>query len=397
MKILVINCGSSSLKYQMIDMTSETLLAKGLAERIGLDKSFVKHTKIGTDAVTVEKKLDNHRVALETVMSLLLDDQCGVIKSMKEIGAVGHRVAHGADKFSKSTIVDSDVLQKISDCTPIAPLHTPPNMTGIEACIELMPGTPNVAVFDTAFHQTMPDYAYTYAIPYEYYEKYSVRRYGFHGTSHKYVAVRAAALLGKKIEDLKIVCCHLGNGSSITAIDGGKSIENSMGFTPLEGLLMGTRCGTIDPAIVMYLMDNEDLSSKQVNDILNKKSGIQGVSGVSSDFRDVLEEAEKGNRRAALGLEMFAYQVKKYIGSYAAAMGGIDAIIFTAGIGENDADLRLNATKGLEFLGVAVDPVKNKVRGQEVDVSTESAKVRTLVIPTNEELAIARDTYELVR
>ena len=397
MKILVINCGSSSLKYQLIDMTTEELLAKGLAERIGLDKAFVKYTKTNEDAITVEKDLDNHRVALETVVSLLLDPKTGVISDMSEIAAVGHRVAQGADLFSESVIINDKVLEDIKGCSSIAPLHTPPNVMGIEACIELMPNTPNIAVFDTAFHQTMPPHAYRYAIPREYYEKYRIRRFGFHGTSHKYVAERAARLLNKDIKDLKIVSCHLGNGSSICAIDGGKSVCNSMGFTPLAGVEMGSRCGSIDPAVVTFLMDKEGISAEEVNSILNKKSGLLGISGVSSDFRDVRAAAKAGNEHAQLGLDMFAYQVKGFIGRYAAAMGGIDVVLFTAGVGENDAEMRLNIISGLEFLGIEVDEEKNTVRGIEIDVSKDNAKVRTLVIPTNEELAIARDTYTLVK
>ncbi|MDR3121306.1 MAG: acetate kinase [Clostridiales bacterium] len=397
MKILVINCGSSSLKYQFIDMTNETVLAKGLCERIGMDKSFARQTRGDEEPVTVETELKDHGVALQAVLNLLRDPKTGVIGDVSEISAVGHRVVHGAEKFSQSSVIDDEILKGIKDCIEIAPLHNPPNIIGIEACMRLMPGTPNGAVFDTAFHQTMPAHAYLYALPYEYYEKYGVRKYGFHGTSHRYVSERAAALLGKPIEQLKLVTCHLGNGSSICAVDGGKSVETSMGYTPLDGLMMGTRCGSIDPAVVTWLMEKEDLDTKAVNDIMNKKSGIFGVSGVSSDFRDITAAAEGGNERARLGLAMFAYQVRKYIGQYAAAMGGIHAIVFTAGVGENVTPLRVSILKDLAFLGVAIDEEKNKIRGCEIDISADGAKVRTLVIPTNEELAIARDTYALTR
>lgn len=396
MKVLVINAGSSSLKYQLIDMTNESVLAKGLCERIGIEGSFVKHTKGSEDAVVIEKDLQNHKVAIESVINVLTDDKLGVIKNMSEISAVGHRVVHGGEKFSASVIIDEKVMKTLNECIELAPLHNPPNIVGIEACKQIMPNTPMVAVFDTAFHQTMPAQAFMYALPYELYEKYSIRKYGFHGTSHKYVAGRAAAMLGKPLESLKIVTCHLGNGSSISAVDGGKCVETSMGFTPLDGLSMGTRCGTIDPAVVTYLMEKEKLSTKEVNDLMNKKSGVLGISGVSSDFRDLEKAAGEGNKRAQLALDIFYYGVRKYIGEYAAVMGGIDAVVFTAGVGENNVDGRVEMVKGLEFLGVKLDVEKNKVRGKEVDVSTDDAKVRTLVIPTNEELAIARETKALI-
>ena len=399
MKILVINCGSSSLKYQFIDMKTEEVLAKGLCERIGLENSFVKHTKHfnGDDSVTLNKNLSDHKVAIKEVLDLLIDAKYGVISNMSEISAVGHRIVHGAERFKSSTLIDDKVIEGLKDCIEIAPLHNPPNITGIEACMHLMPGVPMVGVFDTAFHQTMPAHSYMYALPYEYYEKYKVRKYGFHGTSHKYVSERAAILAGKPIESLKIVSCHLGNGSSVCAIDGGKSVDTSMGFTPLEGIIMGTRCGSIDPALVTYIMQKEGLDIKAMNDILNKNSGILGISGVSSDFRDVLDAAEAGNERAAQSIDVFCYQVRKLIGQCAAVMGGIDIIIFTAGIGENSGTLRKTIVEGLDFMGIGIDDTKNSVRGEEIDISTDSAKVRTMIIPTNEELAIARETKRIVR
>ena len=396
MNVLVINCGSSSLKYQLIDMRNESVLAKGLCDRIGIDNSFLKHTKTGSDDVKLEKDLPNHKVAVQEVINALLDKNIGVISDMSEITAVGHRVVHGGEKFSGSVVINEDVMRTLRDCIELAPLHNPPNIVGIEACQQVMPSTPMIGVFDTAFHQTMPKYAYMYALPYEFYEKYAVRRYGFHGTSHDYVATRAAKILNKPIEDLKIITCHLGNGSSIAAIKNGKCIDTSMGFTPLAGLPMGTRCGDIDPAIVTFLMEKENLDRKQVDDILNKKSGILGISEISSDFRDILDAINAGNKKAKLAIDMFCYSVKKYIGEYAAAMGGVDAVVFTAGVGENNITGRAQILEGLEFLGIEIDPEKNNTRGKEIDISTPGAKVRTLVIPTNEELAIARETIRLV-
>ncbi len=395
MKILVINAGSSSLKYQLIDMDTKQVMAKGLCERIGIEGSMLNHTVNGKK-IQLPTEMKNHAQAIQAVIAALLDKEHGVISSMNEISAVGHRVVHGGEKFSGSVIITEAVKKALEECIDLAPLHNPPNLTGISACEEAMPGVPQVAVFDTAFHQTMPPASFLYAIPFEYYEKCKIRRYGFHGTSHKYVAGRAASLLGKNIEDLKIITCHLGNGSSITAIDGGKSVDTSMGFTPLAGLLMGTRCGDIDPAIVTFLMEKEHLSPEEMDAILNKKSGVYGLSGVSSDFRDVEAAANGGNKVAKVALDMFAYQVKKTIGSYAAAMGGVDAIVFTAGIGENNNVLRASVAEGLEFLGVQIDAEKNNVRGQEIDISTPDAKVRMMVIPTNEELAIALETKALV-
>ncbi|MCQ1536920.1 acetate kinase [Methanosarcina sp. KYL-1] len=396
MKVLVINAGSSSLKYQLIDMTNESALAVGLCERIGIDNSIITQKKFDGKKLEKQTDLPDHKVALEEVVKALTDAEFGVISDMSEINAVGHRVVHGGEKFTSSAVITEDVKQAIKDCFDMAPLHNPPNMMGIAACEEIMPGTPMVAVFDTAFHQTMPDYAYMYALPYEFYEKYSIRKYGFHGTSHKYVAMRAAAMLGKPQEEVKVITCHLGNGSSITAVKGGKSVETSMGYTPLEGLAMGTRCGSIDPAVVPTIMDKEGMTTREIDNMMNKKSGVLGVSGLSNDFRDLDEAASKGNRRAELALEIFAYKVKKFIGEYSAVLNGADAIVFTAGIGENSASIRKRILTGLEGLGISIDDEKNKIRGQEIDISTPDASVRVLVIPTNEELAIARETKELV-
>lgn len=398
MNVLVINAGSSSLKYQLLNPTTGELLAKGLCERIGIDGLFTYKPQLpGKEAIKAASvSMPTHNEAIQAVLNALVDEKNGVIGSMKEIDAVGHRVVHGGEKFAKSVVITDEVMQAIEECTPLAPLHNPANIIGIKACQELMPGVPMVAVFDTAFHQTMPPVAYTYALPYEYYEKDKVRRYGFHGTSHRYVSQRAAALLGKPIEELKIISCHLGNGSSVAAIDGGKSVDTSMGFTPLAGLPMGTRSGDLDAGILEYLMNKYQLNITEMLSILNKKSGVQGISGVSSDFRDLESAKQEGNQRAELAMDAFEYGVKKYIGAYAAAMGGVDAIIFTAGVGENSADMRLRMTSGLEYMGVKVDPEKNNCRGKEVDVSAEGATVHTLVIPTNEELMIALDTAEIV-
>ncbi|MDI9395644.1 MAG: acetate kinase [Euryarchaeota archaeon] len=395
MKVLVINAGSSSLKYQLIDMKTESALAVGLCERIGIDNSII--TQKRSDGKKLEKQTDlpTHKVALEEVVKALTDSEFGVIKSMDEINAVGHRVVHGGEKFTTSALYDKGVGQAIEDCFELAPLHNPPNMMGITACEEIMPGTPMVVVFDTAFHQTMPAYAYIYALPYALYEKYGIRKYGFHGTSHKYVAGRAAAMLGKPEEDCKIITCHLGNGSSITAVRGGKSVETSMGFTPLEGVAMGTRCGWIDPAVVPFIMEKEGLTTREVDTLMNKKSGVLGVSGLSNDFRDLDEAASQGNERAELALEIFAYKVKKVIGEYLAVLNGADAIVFTAGIGENSASIRKRILADLDNLGMKIDEEKNKIRGEEIDISTPDSKIRVLVIPTNEELAIARETKEI--
>ena len=392
MNILVINAGSSSLKYQLLNPDTQEVLAKGLCERIGIDGKFT-YKPAGKDPIKdADVAMPTHSEAIQTVLHALVDEKNGVISSMKEIDAVGHRVVHGGEKFAQSVLITDEVMAAIEECNPLAPLHNPANIIGIKACQELMPGTPMVAVFDTAFHQTMPPVAYTYALPYEYYEQDKVRRYGFHGTSHKYVSQRAAAMLGKPIEELKLISCHLGNGSSITAIDGGKSVDTSMGFTPLAGLPMGTRSGDLDAGILEYLMHKHGYNIDEMLNVLNKKSGVLGISGVSSDFRDLESAAPQGNQRAQLALDVFDYSVKKFIGSYAAAMGGVDAIIFTAGVGENGPDTRANVVSGLEFMGVKIDPEKNNTRGKEVDVATDDSKVRILVIPTNEELMIAMDT-----
>ena len=397
MNILVINAGSSSLKYQLLNPETQEVLAKGLCERIGIDGKFT-YKPTGKEAVKeADVAMPTHSEAIQTVLNALVDPANGVIGSMDEIGAVGHRVVHGGEKFASSVLITDEVMAAIEECNPLAPLHNPANIIGIKACQALMPNTPMVAVFDTAFHQTMPPVAYTYALPYEYYEQDKVRRYGFHGTSHKYVSQRAAVMLGKPIEELKLISCHLGNGSSITAINGGKSVDTSMGFTPLAGLPMGTRCGDIDAGILEYLMNKHGYNIDEMLNILNKKSGVLGISGVSSDFRDLEDAAPKGNQRAQLALDSFDYNVKKLVGAYAAAMGGVDAIIFTAGVGENGPDTRANVVSGLEYMGVKLDAEKNNTRGKEVDVATDDSKVRVLVIPTNEELMIAMDTAAIVK
>lgn len=396
MKVLVINAGSSSLKYQLFNMEKEEVIAKGLCERIGIEGSRLKHQPVNGEEYVAEKSMKNHGDAIRMVLDALLDSSHGVIKDMSEISAVGHRVVHGGEYFTESVVIDEKVKEAIKACSVLAPLHNPPSLSGIKACEEAMPGVPMVAVFDTAFHQSMPAQAYMYALPYEAYEKHKIRKYGFHGTSHKYVAQRAAAMLNRPIEDLKIVTCHLGNGSSVTAVKGGKSIDTSMGFTPLAGVVMGTRCGTIDPAIVKYLVENENMTLQDVDNYMNKQSGVLGISGVSSDFRDIDAAADAGNKKAQLALDMFAYSIRKYIGQYTAVMGGVDAVVFTAGIGENNSKMRSNILKGLEFLGINIDEEKNALRGKEIDISTPDAAVRTLVIPTNEELMIALDTKKLV-
>ncbi len=396
MKILVINSGSSSLKYQLIDMLTEEVSAKGICERIGLEQPALKHTKKNEKPVIIEMDIKNHIEAMTAVINILTDENKGVISNMEDISVVGHRVVHGGEKFTESVIIDDNVLQGIIDCSELAPLHNPPSIDGIKACMEIMPKTPMVAVFDTAFHQTVPKHAFIYALPYELYENYGVRKYGFHGTSHNYVAKRAADLMGKKIEDTKIVTCHLGNGASMCAVKGGKSVDTSMGFTPLTGLIMGTRCGDIDPAIVTFIMNKFNYTSEQVNDYLNKKSGLLGITGVSSDFRDIYEQYQNGNERAILALDSFCYRVKNYIAQYAGAMGGLDAIVFTAGIGENNPFIRTNSLKELEFLGVEIDEEKNNVKQDELDISKCGAKVKTFVIATNEELAIAVECRRLI-
>ncbi len=398
MKILVINAGSSSIKYQLIDMENELVLAKGLCDRIGIAGGNFKHQPHGKDAYKVEVQMANHSEAIRLVTDALIDKDHGVIESMSEISAVGHRVLHGGEKFSGSVIINDDVIAAIEECCELGPLHNPHNLTGIRACAEIIPNVPQVAVFDTGFHQTMPDYAYLYALPYEYYEKYKIRRYGFHGTSHRYVSQRAAAMLGR--EDIKIVTCHLGNGSSISAVVNGKCLDTTMGLTPAEGIMMGTRAGSIDPAIIPLLMEKENMSPKDIDTMINKKSGILGVSQVTSDNRDIEEGARNGNERYKLIENMLCHQLTKYIGGFAAAMGGIDAVVFTGGIGENNPQYRTKVAEKLEFLGVKIDEELNqkaKRTSDENDISTPDAKVKMLVIPTNEELMIARDTLELVK
>jgi acetate kinase len=397
MNILVINAGSSSLKYQLMDPDTRVILAKGLCERIGIDGRLTHKVPAVDGKYEFEIPMPTHAEAIQAVLDALLSPEHGVIKSMDEIDAVGHRVVHGGESFAQSVKIDDSVMAAIEACIPLAPLHNPANITGIRACQKVMPNVPMVAVFDTAFHQTMPEKAYIYALPYEYYEKDKVRRYGFHGTSHRYVSARAADMLGKPIEQLKIITCHLGNGSSVTAVDGGKSVDTSMGFTPLAGLPMGTRSGDLDAGILEYLMDKHNYTIEEMLNILNKKSGVLGVSGVSSDFRDLGEAAEHGNHRADLAVECFNYDVKKLIGSYAAAMGGVDAIVFTAGVGENSADQRMEIASGLEFMGVKMDADANNTRGKEAVISAADSKVKVLLIPTDEELMIAQDTARLVR
>lgn len=396
MNILVVNCGSSSLKYQLLDMKTKHPMAKGLVERIGLPGAVLTHRPAAGEKEIITAELPNHSVAIQLVLDTLVNPEYGVVKNLTEIGAVGHRVVHGGEKFAQSVLITSEVMSALEECIELAPLHNPPNIAGIEACQKLMPGVPQVAVFDTAFHQTMPAHAYLYGLPYELYDKYKIRKYGFHGTSHKYVSQRAAALLNRPLEELKLISCHLGNGSSITAIKGGKSVETSMGFTPLEGLMMGTRSGDLDPAIVSYIMQKEHFTSEEINDFLNKKCGVLGLSGVSSDFRDIEGAAEEGNRRAQLALDVFAHDVKKYIGAYAAVLDGADAIIFTAGLGENSPEMREKISNGLDYLGAVVNSERNNVRGKEVDVATSDSRCRVLVIPTNEELMIAMDTFDII-
>ena len=396
MKVLVINCGSSSLKYQLIDSDTEEALAVGLCERIGID-GRLNHTPAGKEKVVIEKDMPNHEVAVQMVLDELTDEKYGVISDLKEIDAIGHRVVHGGEKFASSVVINDEVMAAIEECNPLAPLHNPANLIGIRACQAIMPGVPNVAVFDTAFHQTMEPTAFMYGLPYECYEKYKVRRYGFHGTSHSFVSKRAIALAGLDPENSKVIVCHLGNGASVSAVKNGKSVDTSMGLTPLEGLVMGTRSGDIDPAIIEYLAHAMDKSLEEVMKILNKESGVYGLSGVSSDFRDLEKAADEGNKKAQLAQDVFGYRVAKYIGAYTAAMNGVDAIAFTAGLGENNGIMREYVCSFLGYLGVEIDKEKNSVRGEETIVSTPNSKVKVLVVPTNEELAIARETMELVK
>ena len=405
MKILIVNAGSSSLKYQLVDMDGERVLAKGLVERIGIAGSkLTQKYPDSEEKFVIETDMPTHVQACENMLKALTNDKYGVVSSMDEIGAVGHRVLHGGEKFTESVVINEKVMDAIRENIPLGPLHNPANLMGIEACQQVMPGTPMVAVFDTAFHQTMPPKAYLYGVPYKYYLNLHVRRYGFHGTSHRYVSKRAAEFLGKKAEDMRIITCHLGNGSSMCAVDHGKCVDTSMGITPLEGVVMGTRSGSLDPAVLQFIMNNakDERGMPEIKDIddmlnvLNKKSGLLGISGISSDMRDVDAAADAGDKRAQIARDMLIYGIRKYIGAYAAAMGGVDAIVFTAGIGENGVELREKVMQGFEYMGAKLDPEKNKVRGEERDISAEDSKVKVLVIPTNEEIVIARDTLELV-
>ena len=396
MKVLVVNCGSSSIKYQLINMENEEVMAKGYLEKIGLPDSFLTHTVNG-EKHRIEKVITNHEDGIKLVLDQLLDANYGVIKDLKEIDAIGHRVVHGGEKFSDSVIITDEVIDTMKECIPLAPLHNPAGITGIEACRKVLPEVPMVGVFDTAFHQTLPEEAYIYAIPYEYYEKYRIRKYGFHGTSHRYVSQRVCEYLGIKPEGLKLITCHIGNGGSIAAIKGGKSVDTSMGLTPLAGIPMGTRSGDIDPSIVTFLMKQENLTPDEMDTILNKKSGKLGVSGVSFDDRDIEAAAKEGNERAKLAIDTFVYQVIGYIGRYAAQMNGVDVITFAGGVGENGPEVRSKICKSLEFLGVKIDEEKNNVRGKECEISTPDSKVKVYIVPTNEELMIARDTMNLVK
>ena len=396
MNVLVINCGSSSLKFQLINSESEAVLAKGLCERIGIDGRLTYQPAGGEKNVS-EKAMPTHTEAIQFVIDALTDADTGVVKSLDEIGAVGHRVVHGGEKFAKSVVVTPEVKAAIAECNDLAPLHNPANLIGIEACESLMPGTPQVVVFDTAFHQTMPEKAYMYGLPYEYYEKYKVRRYGFHGTSHSFVSKRVAEIVGKPYNATKTIVCHLGNGASVSAVLNGESVDTSMGLTPLEGLVMGTRSGDIDPAIMEFIAKKENIDIAGIMNVLNKKSGVEGVSGVSSDFRDLEAAAKAGNKRAELAIDVFAYRVAKYVGAYTAAMNGVDNIVFTAGIGENCALVRIKVCSYLGYLGITIDEEANGKRGEEIVISTPDSKVKVLVVPTNEELAIARETVALVK
>ena len=396
MNVLVINCGSSSLKYQVIDTDSEQVLAKGLCERIGIDGRLV-YQKTGLDKEITDAPMPTHKEAVSMVLEALVNEKTGALKSLSEVGAVGHRVVHGGEKFTESCLITDEVIKAVEECNDLAPLHNPANIIGINACRELMPGVPMVGVFDTAFHQTMPAKAYMYGIPYDYYDKYKVRKYGFHGTSHSYVSKRVCEYAGLDITKTKTIVCHLGNGSSISAVDGGKSVDTSMGLTPLEGLIMGTRCGDIDPSVVEFIANKDNLDIAGAMNVLNKKSGVDGISGVSSDFRDLWAAANDGNEKAKLALDMFCYRVAKYVGSYVAAMNGVDDIVFTAGIGENDAGVREKVLENLTYLGITVDKAKNDAtHGDEAKISTDDSKVAVYVIPTNEELAIARETVALI-
>lgn len=397
MNVLVINCGSSSLKFQLIDSISEKVLAKGLCERIGIEGSRLVYQPEGGEKEVIESDMPNHSKAVGMVLDALVNEKTGVIKSLDEVGAVGHRIVHGGEKFASSTIITDEVIEAIKECNDLAPLHNPANLIGIDACKEHMPDTPMVGVFDTAFHQTMPEDAYIYGLPYEYYEKYKVRRYGFHGTSHSYVSKRVSEILDKPYDELKTIVCHLGNGASICAVNGGKSVDTSMGLTPLEGLIMGTRSGDIDPAIMEFIANKENMSMGEVMNVLNKKSGVYGITGFTSDFRDIMDAMAKGDKRAELAIHVFAYRVIKYIGAYAAVMNGVDAIAFTAGLGENNSYIRERICNSLEYLGVKIDKSLNETKQDEIIISTPDSKVKVLVVATNEELKIARETLALLK
>ena len=396
MKVLVINCGSSSLKYQLIDSETEVALAVGLCERIGID-GRLNHTPNGGEKVVIEQAMPDHEVAIRMVLDALTNENYGVIKNLDEIDAIGHRLVHGGEKFTKSVIIDDEVIAGVEECSPLAPLHNPANLIGVRACQAIMPGVPNIGVFDTAFHQTMEPVAYMYGLPYEYYEKYKVRRYGFHGTSHSFVSKRAIQMLNLDPDNSKIIVCHLGNGSSISAVKNGKVVDTSMGMTPMEGLVMGTRCGDMDPTIVEYLAHSLNKSLEEVMVILNNKSGVLGISGVSSDFRDLDKASNEGNERAKLAVEVFSYRTAKYIGSYIAAMNGVDAIVFTAGLGENNIVVREQVLNHFGYMGITLDKEANQIRGEEKIISTPDSKVTVAVIPTNEELAIAHETVALLK
>ena len=397
MKVIVLNCGSSSIKYQLFDMPSASVIAKGIVEKIGLKGSVIKHTRGDEPKVVVEGEILDHQQGIEYLLGIMISKEYGSLKSIEEIDAVGHRVVHGAEEFSGSVVITDAVINALEVSTELAPLHNPPNLKGIYAMQALLPEVTQVGVFDTAFHQTMPDYSYLYAIPYVLYEKYKIRRYGFHGTSHKYVSARVCELLGVDIKEQKIITCHLGNGSSLAAIKNGESIDTSMGMTPTEGLMMGTRTGDLDPGALLYMAGKEDTSLNYTNTLINKFSGLLGISGVSSDMRDLEDAANAGNKRAKLALDMFAYRAKKYVGAYAAAMGGVDIIVFTGGIGERDPETRKKILKNMEYMGVKTNPEVENIKGEEIMLSTEDSKVKVMVVPTDEELMIARDTFELAR
>ena len=396
MKILVLNCGSSSVKYKLFDMEQKSVIAQGGVEKVGLEGAFIKFTLPGGEKVVVEKEIPEHQTAIELILSILTSEQYGAISSLQEIGAVGHRVVHGGEKFNASVLINDEVIDAIKQCSDMAPLHNPANLLGIETISAILPNIPQVAVFDTAFHQTMPASAYMYGIPYEAYEKYGVRRYGFHGTSHRYVSARVCEFLGIQAEGTKIITCHVGNGGSITAIKDGKSIDTSMGFTPLEGLLMGTRCGDIDAGAVTYLMEKEGLDAKGISNYLNKKGGVAGVSGLSSDMRDIEAADKAGEPKAVLAMSMYAYRIKKYIGAYTAALGGVDVIVFTGGVGENQIGLRAQICNELAYMGVELDEVANDTKGEEIVITKPTSKVKVVVVPTDEEFMIASDTLELI-